>query len=337
MALLYIDGFDHYGTLSSKGWAQEQSSLPTISTTKFRSGTRSVYWMADGYYLGRALSPADETCYLGCALYFSEWPTATRQLFSVGDGSVEHITVAVTAQGEVVLRRGTSTTLATSSSKALITLNRWQYWELKVTVDDAAGIAKVWIDDTEVVDYSGDTRNGGIDGWTTVRIEAAEDGMYMDDLYILDGSGATNNSRLGDSTVWTVTPSTGNGAETDWTPSTGVDHGALVDEIPPSMSDYVGSSTLDHEETFVVPDSVPTGATVFGVQTSLYLQKDGAGTVEVAPLARIGGTNYPGTGVAVSATASYSVEMAEVSPATAVAWTDVEVNGAEFGAKVTSA
>jgi len=56
----------------------------------------------------------------------------------------------------------------------------------------------------------------------------------------------------------------------------------------------------------------------------------------VGPVSRIGGVNYDGTGTVVGSDWTFQRDIKRVSPATSTAWTVSEIDGAEFGVKVTA-
>ena len=81
--------------------------------------------------------------------------------------------------------------------------------------------------------------------------------------------------------------------------------------------------------------NIPYTGTIVGVNTIFYCSKTDAGARSIAPVQRIGGTDYDGTTVVLAEGFLNQVaELRETSPATAVAYTPTEVNGWEIGPKV---
>jgi hypothetical protein len=160
---------------------------------------------------------------------------------------------------------------------------------------------------------------------------------YMDDIYCCDGSGAQNNDWMGECRVVSLLPSTGNGSNTDFTCSSSTDHGALVDEATPNDdTDYVYSSTLNHVDTWNFPALGYTG-TIKGVQMNLQAKKTESGTRAIAAVTRPASTNrvhamnrYLGTTDYLSYAAMW-----ELNPEDSAAWEVADVDGAEFGVKIT--
>jgi hypothetical protein len=218
----------------------------------------------------------------------------------------------------------------------------WYYIEIKVVIHDTAGSVELRINGATVASASGvDTRNGGTGVVNGFQFGAGHGGSSQRtnanfcDLYVCDGSGAINNSFLGDCKVECLFPN-GAGAETQWTPSAGSNY-QNVDETPPNDdTDYNKSNTVDQVDTYAMTDLASTTGLIYGVQYLDYVRKDNAGSRHIAPVARIGGTDYAGADASLGDSYVYTREIHELSPATAAAFTISEVNAMEFGLKVTA-
>jgi hypothetical protein len=162
--------------------------------------------------------------------------------------------------------------------------------------------------------------------------------QYIDDLLVFDGNGGVNNDIP--STNWFVTcelPKTdavSAGANAGLTPSTGSDHGALVDENPPSTSDYNGHATAGNKDTYKFAAPSTGGGTIIGVQVNIYALKSDAGAKTACPVVRHSGSDYDGTTFTLLTTAKYFTQVYETNPGTGSAW--VAANVTEFGMKVVS-
>jgi hypothetical protein len=144
-----------------------------------------------------------------------------------------------------------------------------------------------------------------------------------------------NNDFLGDHRIVCRVASSGNGTHTDWAPSTGSDRGALVDDNPPDVADYVASGTVGDRVTFNFA-ALGLAGTVKAVQTAPLMKADLAGVRTSAPAFRISGNDYDGSGYALGSDWSYQLEVHTTNPATVAAWTVSEIDGAEIGEVVTA-
>jgi len=338
MALLFFDGFDHYGVggdPSSVGFgkwgpgtnASAQSAVVRTGTLSLRLGISSSLTTKPLVASGGAV--------VGMAVYVTNL-TAT-DLIQVLEGAVVHVAVALTAGGLLTVKRGT-TVLATGTT--VLSVNSWYYLELKTVIHDTAGSYELHIDGvTELIASSVDTRNAGTTGqWDRVLVSYNANLLYIDDFYVCDLSGsAPYNTFLGSVKVETLYPQTdavAAGSNAALTPSTGTDHGAMVDETAPNQTDYNSSATVGAKDTYNYPSMALTG-TILAVQTNLYCQKSDASARSVCGVLRVGSTDYDGANASPLTTWSYLTEVRALNPATSAAWTVADITALQAGMKVT--
>ena len=140
-------------------------------------------------------------------------------------------------------------------------LNSYFYVEIKVVIHDTTGSVAIHVDEVAVTFNASltgiDTRNAGTTGIVdrfVLNGSSVAPNVIVDDLYLCDDSGSTNNDFLGICAVERLMPETGNGDHTDFTCSTGSDHGALVDDNPPTDdTDYNSSTTVGHQDCYHYP------------------------------------------------------------------------------------
>jgi hypothetical protein len=158
----------------------------------------------------------------------------------------------------------------------------------------------------------------------------------IDDLYVLDTSGSLNNDFLGDVRVDAHYPVTPDGTNHAWTPSTGSDNFAMVDEVTPNITDYNSTNTPDAVDTFHMEAFKNSGASIKGLQLSLYHSKEDAGACLVAPVTLTHATEYVGDNVAPSESSYlYNRTCQDANPYSGVGWSESEFNVVEVGYKKT--
>jgi hypothetical protein len=333
MALLFMDGFDADDTTLK--WDVGTSGSGS-ATTRFGSG-RSVVTT----FINKNLTASSEIT-TGFATRTGQ--TAPQIGFNVsfyGDaGGTQHITVMRnTTTGLIQVRRGsTSGTLLATGTKVL-QQQIWNYIEIRVVISDSVGVVEVRVDGaaTPDISFSGDTKNAGtattIDRATYYSDSAFS--MYYDDLYILDSTGTTNTTFLGDVRVQALVPN-GNGNYSQLTGSDGnsTDNYLLVDELPYVTADYVGSFNAGDKDSYTLSDLVSGTATVFGVQNNIIASKDDAYVAQARPFLRLGGTDYNGTTQTFNTSYQTYYNMYNQNPATSTNWTVSDVNTAESGFEV---
>ena len=356
MALLYIDGFDalsDYNDLQERGWVLKTAVYSYLSSTTRNSVGKSLRLDSVDISAARVF-PEAATVYVGFALLMGGLPGSTRGLFEVGYGGRPHIAIQInadgtlramaTTSGEIGQATAAGTVLATSVNA--LSAGVWYYIELKAVCSDTVGVIELRVDGSNTGWFnltSQDTNRMTAPLSTNINAVAVYcanntgDGFLFDDLYIASGTGGSVTTFLGDVEVRTILPSTGNGSNTDFTLSTGTDHGAVVDDATPNDdTDYSYSSTLNHVETLNYPALGVTG-TVYGVQLVPHLKRSAAGVRGFAGVCRISSTNYVNGTTQYPSTSYRGIPVLyETSPATSSAWTVSEIDGAEFGVKVTA-
>jgi hypothetical protein len=341
MALLFLDGFDHFGSVGDPVATGKWASGSSLSTQPVpRTGTHALRLVTPG--TGEIISkglPASGGVVVGVAVQLSATSAGTADLLQVREGVTVHLAVGLTAGMLLTVKRG-ATVLATGTT--VLALNTWYYLELKGTIDDTTGSYAVRIDgvaEAALTATGVDTRNGGATGqWDRVRLGCLATNTYVDDLYVCDTSGAApRNTFLGVCKIETLYPQTdavAAGSNAGLTPSTGTDHGALVDEPAPNTSDYNSSPTVGLKDTYNYPSLSLTG-TILGVQTNLYVAKSDAAARQVCAVVRAGGTDYDGANLAPLTTFSYFSEVRAQNPNTAADWTSADIANLQAGMKVT--
>jgi hypothetical protein len=336
MALLFMDSFDHMGTLSPVTLGKWASSTGGACTTSlFRTGAASLGFSGAGTMTTKTLTTSGGAV-VGAAVYVAGGIQAA-DIFEVLETAIVHVAVGITAGGLLTIKRG-STVLATGTT--VIAASSWTYIELK-TVIGASGSYEVRINGvTELINGSVNTQNGGTGVWNSIQVSNFGSGVfsYFDDFYICDTSGsAPRNTFLGLVKVDMIMPQTDAvqaGSNAGLTPSTGTDHGACVDDNPPNTTDWNSSSTVGAKDTYQYPNMNLSG-TILGIQTNLYVNKTDAGVRSVAAVVREGSTDYPGANVNPLTTFSYFTEIKAQNPNTSADWTTTDITNIQVGMQVT--
>lgn len=342
MTLLFADGFDHYATTDvTKKWNLVYNTTnPAITSSVGRRGS-GAYVATSFHGTVKTLPSSSATMILGIAFKPSAFQGYT--IFSFAEGSTLHLSVVLETSGKISIKRGiyNGTNLATSATT--LSTGTWYYLELKATINDTTGATELRINgvaDANLTLTGVDTRNGGTSGVVdTIAIGQYTSGIgsfgSYDDLYVCDSSGSTNNNFLGDVRIDTLLP-TGDGNYTQFTPSTGSSHYALVDESTPNTTDYNSDATSGDRDSYTFPDlTALVSQTVYAVQINAAALKSDSGSRSLGTMSRLSGTDKDGSGAALGTSQVYVREIQETDPASA-AWTEANVNAAEFGVKVTA-
>jgi hypothetical protein len=166
-------------------------------------------------------------------------------------------------------------------------------------------------------------------------------GGNFDDTVVCNGAGTTNNDFLGDVRVDAYLP-TSDGIHQDFDYSSGTTAYNLLDENPPSDSDYVSSATVgDKISTKITAveqtDALGNVLPILGVVASnICNNPEGGGIRKVKPIAKSGSTEVQGSEVTLSNLYNRTPQVLETDPDTGVAWDVTSINAAEFGIEVTA-
>jgi hypothetical protein len=234
--------------------------------------------------------------------------------------------------GKLEVLNSANSVIATGTT---VFVSGYRFIEIKAFANGASGTVEVHVDG--VVEIASTTVNIGSTAIGQVLFQNVASGgtvglaTTVDDIYVLNTSGSTNNTFLGDSRVATVWPS-GAGSHTQWTPLSGANY-TNVDETTPD-----GDTTYNFDSSVGDIDSFPTvgvdaDATVYGVQTNLYARKDDTGTRQIADVIRQGSTDYVGSTVTLASGYSFYSQIHDQDP-TGSDWTAATVNADEFGYKL---
>lgn len=351
MALLFLESFDVTTTILDR-WNQMVTGvgLGTVLNVTFGAGNGRFgsggFNTSSNFVAGNTfgaikkllgIGPA-ATLVVGVAFRASAFRGRILELQDSAD--VACVNVYVQADGRVSLRRGT-TVLGTTTQ--VLVPARYYYVEVKATTaSGTGGSAELRVDGVTWLALAGiNTQGGSVAGCDRLLLGQPESNgqgwsYQFDDLYVADTTGGADEVTdfAGDTRVQCVSPDA-SGAHGDWTPNTGTDWQA-VDERPSNGdTDYLSSSTVGHTSTFSLASVVGTQSRVRGVQVSLYVRKDDAGTRAVAPVARSGGTDDVGTPAAVGSAYAY-VSQIFTTDSGGAAWTASSVDAAEFGVQLTT-
>jgi len=325
---MFFDGFDagdvafRWGTVNTIG---------TSSTTRFGAGLSAT--VNNNARLVRSIAPTADF-YMGCAVSAQALSTFNGPQFHFFTDSAANrqITVLLLSSG-VVARRGDENGTILGSTSVSLAIDTWYWLEIRLLCADSGGRLVVKLDGATMVDYTGDTKNGGTSSnIDSVQVFGSGGSSRIDDFYGLDATGSSPyNTFLGDCKVVTLAPS-GAGATTGMTPSTGANY-TCVDELPYSATDYVTGAT-GQKDTYALTD-LPSGiSSVLAVQANAIAKKSDAGALSVKNVVRSSSTDYAGTATAILPTDTTVSTIRTTDPATSTTWTTSGVNALEVGAEV---
>lgn len=323
--LLHADGFDAIATttgVATTTYLQRRYTSVSAGTTQTgRLGGLSINNATFVY----TPAIAKTTLVIGFAYQATGYG---QGVFDIRDGSTQQVTFITNADGSVSVTRA-GTVLGTSAAGVMI-LNQWNYFEVKVTIDNSAGSYEVRKNGVAILSGTGkDTQNTANASATNVLFRTSF--CFFDDLYIADTSGTANNDFLGDVNVKAYFPDADGTAE-QWTLSAGTDSFALLDDNPADDdTTYIQSSTTG-QTTRCTHQDVASTDTILAVLHVVLARKTDASATSLKLTQFIASTSYDdGTTPALTTSFAYYQRVMDVNPNTGAAWSPSAVNAAEFG------
>jgi hypothetical protein len=339
MSLLFIEGFDHYGTTGphTVGYQGKWVSGSTSGVSNpGRTGPGCLRFSVDTI-VSKPLAVVGNGGVIGVAIYLTSYQGYDVCAFR--ENTITHMSIRIEGDGRFSVWRG-STQLAVSTK--LLAQNSWYYLEFKAVIDDVTGSYEVRVDGVPEATLTTpgpvDTRNGGTGQWD--RIALSYYTGFMDDIYVVDLNGAPpRNNFLGPCKVETLFPQTDAvavGTHQGLTPVGTADHGNNVDEQNPSTADYNYSATVGVKDTYNFP-SLSLSGTIYGIQTNLLVSKSDSANRQVCAVVRTAGIDADGANVSPLTTYSYMSEIRQLDPnaGSPIEWTSGAVAGMEAGMKIT--
>lgn len=338
MALRLIDSFDHYATAQlARKWTLADGC--TVSAGNGRRGTASLRIpSANNNNVWKGFD-AQATWIVGYSLRVAALSGSGNPVIEIQDGASAQVEVRLAPDGSLRVTR--NATLLSATSSGVIAVGATNYLEFKVTINNS-GSYELRINGATVTSGSGvDTQATSNATASLVRIGSGNAGsgwtnLDIDDLYICDGSGSTNNDFLGDVRVDCYLPNgNGNSSQLVGSDSNSTDNYLLVDEAAVNDdTDYVQSSTVTEKDTYSFGNMTHTPSSIYGVQINMQATKTDAGARSIQSVIRSGGSDTDGVALALASSYLNHMQIAETDPNTAAAWSQSGFDAAEFGVKV---
>lgn len=348
MALLFIDGFDHYDPQAlddfGQPWlARGKAAYLSPQATRVPGRRPSSFALrlpegSGGGYV-KNLDATKTSLIVGTSIRLVPYENTGIEplLLGVRDTSAQiaHL-VKIGEDGRLKLYRwqyGNEDLISTSVATA--PARGWHYVELQVTQGAGNGLLSVRLNGVLAIQMNAqDTIRSG--GPLLTAFLGAIPGqscpltLDVDDFYIADTSGTINNTFLGDVRVDSL-KAQADGSLNQWavTPSGTAAWEAVSDE---DESTNINAPNIGLRQSFDV-EPLPVMATpaIFGVQLTLLARKTDAGLGKVKGLVVSGAQTAVSPEVILQEQQAWQCALFERNPNGNVQWTEAAFNAAEFG------
>lgn len=345
MALIWAEGFDHYGdgstgdegrTFMLQGaWAQFSSGNgpgAKIQASNARTGTCCLRFpfnslATDSAQARRVLGAAHLV--VGCAtgIYFGGLPAVNKEWgFEFRNNSNNAIVfIAVQSDGAIAIYTGSARTFY-AASDPIITAASWQHIEARIVCDDIVGAVEVRVNGITVLNET--DMNLGVAGCTQMvfGMPAGKNGggslnVDYDDIVTWNDSGDFLNSFIGACRVETVFPD-GDTAQADWgITGAATGHEAIDDNPRDSDTTFISSDVATEISEFTLPTLPPETANIKGVYIPVMAKLFAAGTGNIQVSLVSGAAVSLGPDQTLTTAYTYWGGSHEIDPDTGAPWT----------------
>lgn len=233
MSILWIDGFDHYGTdtdfLTNGSYAEKQGGValeaPTVGA---RTGDYALKLTAtsagSGSLLRKVLDSTENEIYVHFGLYLDSLPEVSSNdvqvvaFRSAANALLYYLTVTPT--GALTLNNSTDTAIISSSANTVVA-GTWTHVAVRLSINSSTGVAEIKVNDASVASATslntGSTDIGIVALFIdqNVGLSTQPFSIYIDDLVISDNDGTYNTGYLGEVRVRAIYPNSDD--EQGWT------------------------------------------------------------------------------------------------------------------------
>lgn len=329
-----VEGFDLYDnndhtilagmpgvTYSASGWSLGQTGRLANYSANGPANTTNTLIMDVDRLTSAAIT---DTCFIMCGLK-PNLASGQRRFRILDSSDVAHVDIEISATGAFVAKRGDGTSLGTSAT-GLVADGVWGTLEIKVTVNDSAGIVQVKWDGVQILNITAsDTQNAGAS--EAAKIEFSPDGG-IDDIVVMIA--ATGDSFPGPRKVVRKMPATD--ASVQFSPNTGAVNAEMVDDDPSDEDvTYNASSTATHRDEMNYETVSETGA-IDGIRHMFRAKKTDVGVRKMKHTHNDGLNPAVDSATESALTTDYAMydEFNPTKPAGG-AWAAADVNNTDHG------
>lgn len=305
MALIFADGFDHYGTGTTgranmlKGqWASMASINDQPRTTYARTGDHSLYVVGGPVIL--SLRGEKLVTGVGYGQLVDSLPVTSGYRTGIvfynqtGDAILN---VTLLSDGALRILKGDPTSSDTNLldiTDAVVMAGAFGHVEMKIVIDDVVGSFELRYNGniiSQLTDLNLGTDGVASIGFINVVGGSQGVGQYIDDLIVWDDTGTLNNTFMGQQRLLTVYP-TSDKTAADWSLTGAISgYDTMNETVPDEDTTYISSSTVGDKSEFgfsALPAELDTVAAVFipvmaksdeaGISSIKLSMLNGAGT-----------------------------------------------------------
>lgn len=340
MALVWADGFDHYGTGSGAqtnmlqgagAWAALPNTVyggyPVTSIKRTGVAAMSIEWAGNVGVSGtyrRVITTASNEVGVGFGFYMDNLPSDDAYVgFAFLSGTTVIASFYVSSTGAILAYDGThSDTLVGASDAGDVSAGAFNHIEMRVLRDSVVGEMECRVNGETVVFANNlDLGASNVDNYAFRKgTNGTGPDSYVDDMFCWDGTGDANNSFIGPARINLVFP-VADTAQADWTPNTGSGYQAIDDTTPDGDTTTIDTDTegdLSDFEVGTLPSEIDGIIGVY-VPVMAKLADAGIGTIKIAMVSNAEVAEGPE--IPLTASYAYWGSVFETNPDGDIPWT----------------
>jgi len=234
------------------------------------------------------------------------------------------------------ITRGNGTVLGTGST--VIPNDSWFYVEMKVVIDSSVGTIDLNINEISDISVTGLNTKNSSNSYANFITFPHPNGYFikywLDDIYVLDGTGSVNNDLLGDMKVEMLRTS-GEGAYTSWSSNNGnIPRWKAVQVLD---TNFVSTTTNGNKGTFNFSPLQKLNSGFAAVAVNVFARNSSPSTHTVDVVLKSGATEILSTDQTIDQITYRRVQLIqETDPDTTATWTSEGINAVDCGIKLIS-
>ncbi len=350
MALVWLEGFEKYGPVTTTGQTLEDNirrsgwgfvdsyyaGAVSLTLEAGRCGGVCAKWTQgtlNDLRMRKNFSRISTTMLVGLAI-FPGWNYRENLgliAFMHNDSSSAQCTLCINSSGCLFLTATSPLGTPLTTSTIPLHRNRWNYLEILVTIGDTGSVQVKQNGETVINASPLDTMYNTVTGCDGIGFYG-HTGLAIDDIYVYDDNGGAPTF-VGPMVVEDLVPS--GDITTDWIPSSNADHYTLVSETPVNTSNYVNASNTSDRDLWSYANLSQIDGTILGAQIDTLAKLETAG-IQTLKNVCLSGANESNESVVIVSTEFIqdTDTIITVDPNTATAWDVAGINGAQFGVEV---
>ena len=321
MAVVLMDGFDHYSNVNAVEKFWNGSIFAMVPGRGFGGQAMDVI-INNG--VSKVLPSSYSTIIFGAAIQVSD--NSAGEFMQLQASGIPVASVALNS-GTMLLEVLDSTGALIGTGTTVIPTHRWFYVELKVIVGGSGHATLHLNGGAEIASSLGNFGSADI---TQIRFDNHSLGgdTLVDDVVVLDTSGSSpQNDFLGDVRVKPLYP-IADATYTDWTPDTGTDHYSRVNEhLIDGDASYVKDANPTDKDSYKMDTFI---GVIYAAQLNIGARKGEAALRQLKPLIRQSGTDYLGDLATLSTDYLFYSWILDNDPSGSP-WLAATINADEFG------